>query len=131
MPLPSAAAAAGVASTVIFVGSTVPMLGKAVRTRDVRSYSLGNLALANAGNAVHSVYVLSLPPGPVWALHAFNLSSTLFMLVWFLRFSGRGRAPSHFSGIADSPHPRDVVPRYDGPMLLAPPPLPSESESRR
>lgn len=91
MPLPSAAAAAGVASTVIFVGSTLPMLGKALRTRDLRSYSLGNLGLANAGNAIHSVYVFSLPPGPLWALHAFNLSSTLFMLVWFLRFRGGGR----------------------------------------
>lgn len=88
MSLTSTAAVAGVASTVIFVGSTLPMLGKAVRTRDLRSYSLGNLGLANAGNMIHSVYVFSLPPGPLWALHLFNLGSTLFMLVWFLRFGG-------------------------------------------
>jgi len=77
---------AGSASTVIFVSSTLPMLTKAWRTRELRSYSLGNLALANVGNAVYSVYVLSLAPGPVWVLHAFNLSSTAFMLLWFLRF---------------------------------------------
>ncbi len=77
---------AGIASTVIFAGSTLPMLGKAVRTRDLGSYSLGNLLLANVGNAVHSVYVFSLPPGPLWILHSFYLASTGLMLVWFLRY---------------------------------------------
>jgi hypothetical protein len=77
---------AGMASTVIFASSTMPMLGKALRTRDLGSYSLGNLGLANAGNAVHSVYVFSLAPGPLWALHSFYLVSTAFMLVWYLRF---------------------------------------------
>lgn len=77
---------AGIASTVIFASSTMPMLGKALRTRELGSYSLGNLVLANVGNAVHSVYVFSLSPGPLWALHAFHLTSTAFMLVWYLRF---------------------------------------------
>lgn len=77
---------AGVVATVIFAGSTMPMLVKALRTRDLGSYSLGNLLLANLGNAVHSVYVFSLPPGPLWALHAFNLASSAFMLTWYLRF---------------------------------------------
>lgn len=77
---------AGIVSTVIFVSSTFPMLLKALRTRDLGSYSLGHLALTNVGNAVHSVYVFSLPPGPLWALHSFHLSSTVFMLVWYLRF---------------------------------------------
>jgi len=36
------------------------MLVKAYRSRDLASYSLGNIALANLGNAVHSVYVYSL-----------------------------------------------------------------------
>ena len=78
---------AGVVSTAIFACSTLPMLTKALRTRDLASYSLGNLVLANAGNAVYSVYVLSLPVGPIWFLHAFNQLSTAFMLVWFLRFA--------------------------------------------
>ena len=77
---------AGVASTVIFAASTLPMLAKAHRTRDLSSYSLGNMLLANLGNAVHSVYVFSLPPGPLWVLHSFYLLSTGLMLIWFLRY---------------------------------------------
>ncbi|MET3960272.1 hypothetical protein ABIE44_000206 [Marmoricola sp. OAE513] len=80
---------AGIAATVIFASSTLPMLGKALRTRDLSSYSLGNLVLANVGNVVQSVYVFSLPAGPLWALHAFNQVSTAFMLVWFLRYEMR------------------------------------------
>ncbi len=77
---------AGAASTALFVGSMLPMLVKAHRTRDLSSYSLGNLLLANAGNVIHSVYVYSLPPGPIWALHSFYLASTAIMLVWFMRY---------------------------------------------
>jgi hypothetical protein len=77
---------AGIASTVIFASSVLPMLLKARRTRDLGSYSLGNMLLANVGNLVHSVYVYSLPPGPIWALHGFYLVSTGLMLIWFLRY---------------------------------------------
>jgi hypothetical protein len=80
---------AGMASTVIFAASTLPMLVKARRTHDLASYSLGNIVLANLGNAVHSAYVFSLPPGPIWALHSFYLLTSATMLVWFLRFGGR------------------------------------------
>lgn len=76
---------AGVISSVLFVGSVLPMLIKAVRTRDLASYSLGNLLLANLGNVVHSVYVLSLPVGPIWVLHSFYLLTSAFMLVMYLR----------------------------------------------
>ena len=61
------------------------MLVKAVRTRDLASYSLGNLFLANLGNVVHSVYVFSLPTGPIWALHGFYLLTSAFMLAMYLR----------------------------------------------
>ena len=81
---------AWLASTTLFVASTLPMLAKARRTRDLSSYSLGNLLLANTGNAIHSVYVFSLPPGPIWALHGFYLASTALMLVWFLRYGMGG-----------------------------------------
>lgn len=77
---------AGFASTAIFAASTLPMLVKAFRTRDLESYSLGNIALANLGNAVHSVYVFSLPAGPLWFLHGFYLASSALMLLWFLRY---------------------------------------------
>jgi hypothetical protein len=83
---------AGIASTIIFAASTLPMLVKARRTRDLSSYSLGNILLANVGNAVHSVYVFSLPPGPLWVLHSFYLTSTGLMLVWYLMYAGPRRA---------------------------------------
>ena len=80
---------AGSLSTAIFVGSAFPMLVKAIRTRDLDSYSRGQLVLANGGNLVNSLYVFSLPFGPIWILHLFNLACTLFMFVWHLRFAGR------------------------------------------
>ena len=83
---------AGMISTTIFALSTLPMLLKAFRTKDLRSYSLGNILLANAGNLIHSVYVFHLPAGPIWALHSFYLLSTALMLIWYLRYQWRPRA---------------------------------------
>jgi hypothetical protein len=77
---------AGTVSTVIFASSMLPMLAKAVRTKNLGSYSLGNIVLSNVGNAVHSVYVFHLPAGPIWALHMFYLVATALMLVWYLRY---------------------------------------------
>jgi hypothetical protein len=84
---------------VIFAVSTLPMLVKAHRSQDLSSYSLGNIGLANLGNAVHSVYVFSLPPGPIWALHTFYLVSSALMLGWYLRYSLR--RPPHRPPITD------------------------------
>jgi hypothetical protein len=92
----SLAVLAGTASTALFMASTMPMLVKAWRTRDLASYSLGNLLLANTGNAVHSLYVFSLPAGPIWALHCFYAATTGIMLVWFLRYGMR--EPTHAAG---------------------------------
>jgi hypothetical protein len=78
---------AGIASTLIFAWSVLPMLAKAHRTRDLASYSLGNLPLVNVGNPVHSVYVFSLPAGPIWALHGFYLATSWLMLIWCLRYA--------------------------------------------
>jgi len=82
---------AGVLSTGLFAMSYLPMLVKAARTRDLSSYSLGNLAITNLGNAVHSLYVFSLPVGPIWFLHTFYLVASALMLIWFVRF----RAGTH------------------------------------
>ena len=71
---------AGALSTLIFVGSTLPMVVRAARTRDVSSYSRGHLVMTNAGNAVHTVYVASLPLGPVWLLHLVHACVSGFML---------------------------------------------------
>jgi hypothetical protein len=86
-----AAVLAGAFSTAIFVGSYLPMLVKAGRTRDLDSYSRAQLVLATTGNVVNSLYVFSLPVGPIWCLHLFNLSCTLLMLAWHLRYAGRTR----------------------------------------
>ena len=78
--------AAGTLATIVFAASALPMLGKAARRRDLRSYSRANLVLANVGNAVYSVYVFHLPPGPIWLLHSFYVVSSALMLFWSLRY---------------------------------------------
>jgi uncharacterized protein with PQ loop repeat len=82
---------AGAISTTIFALSTLPMLFKAFRTKDLSSYSPGNIVLANVGNLVYSVYVFDLPPGPIWLLHSFYLVTTALMLFWYVRYEWRPR----------------------------------------
>ncbi|WP_404434124.1 hypothetical protein LG299_06125 [Microbacterium lacus] len=72
---------AGTVATVVFAVSNLPMLRKALRTRDVSSYSYSSLAMINGANVVYSLYVYSLPFGPIWGLHAFYLISCAIMLV--------------------------------------------------
>ena len=76
---------AGVASTALFVISYLPMLYRALRTRDLRSYSRPSLLLANVGNVVQALYVYSLPIGPIWFLHGFYLAASALMLALHLR----------------------------------------------
>lgn len=78
--------AAGYVSTLLFAVATLPMVIKALATRDLASYSRSNLLLVNGGNLVHSIYIYSLPPGPIWLLHACYLATSVVMLVWHLRF---------------------------------------------
>ncbi|MFE5410650.1 hypothetical protein [Microbacterium sp. NPDC056569] len=96
---------AGTVSTVVFAVSNLPMLGKALRTRDVSSYSLPSIVMINAANVVYSLYVFTLPLGPVWALHTFYLISCAIMLVLCLaqRRAGIRRAAP------DSPRPEAVA----------------------
>jgi len=84
---------AGMVSTTIFAASVLPMLVKAYVTKDLSSYSLGNMVLANTGNLVHCVYVYSLPAGPIWFLHAFYVVATGLMLLWYLRHHRCPRSP--------------------------------------
>lgn len=84
---------AGTVSTVIFATSYMPMLVKAVRTKDLSSYSPTQLVLTNFGNVLYSAYVFSLPLGPIWALHSFYLVSTALMLVWYVRYRGEAGRP--------------------------------------
>ena len=83
MDIPSLA---GTVSTGLFVTSVLPMLAKAWRTKDLRSYSLANLVTSNVANVVHALYVVSLPAGPIWALHGFYLVVTALMLGWALLY---------------------------------------------
>jgi hypothetical protein len=73
-------------STILFATSALPMVIRAIRTRDLESYSPANLVLANLGNAVHCIYVVHLPPGPIWFLHGFYVVTSALMLLWWLRF---------------------------------------------
>ncbi|HLO17443.1 MAG TPA: hypothetical protein VK206_21600, partial [Anaerolineales bacterium] len=77
---------AGFISTALFALGTLPMLAKAFRTKNLASYSLGNILLSNVGNIIYSIYVFQLPPGLIWFLHSYNLLSTGLMLVWYLRY---------------------------------------------
>ena len=96
MGIDSIAILAGTASTVLFAASVLPMLIKAARTRDLSSYSRGNLVLANVGNLVHTLYVAQLPAGPIWALHTFYVVTSGLMLIWHLHYAG---AASRSDGI--------------------------------
>lgn len=99
--------AAGTVSTILFAASMLPMLVKAARTKDLASYSLGNLVLGNVANAVHSVYVFSLPAGPIWLLHAAYVVASILMLAWCLRYRNTpGTAAQEAPGKGSHPQVR-------------------------
>ena len=88
---------AGLGSTLIFICSNLPMLLKAFGTRDMHSYSLGQIGMANAGNLLHWLYVAGLPVGPLWLLHGFNTAVSLVMLAFYFHFQAwpeRKKEPS-------------------------------------
>src|SRR4051812_23030922 len=89
---------AGIISTSIFALSHIPMLIRAFRTKDLRSYSVGNLALSNLGNVFHWLYVTNLPFGPIWFLHSFYTLTSAIMLLWYLQY--RGKASTNKPGSA-------------------------------
>jgi len=80
---------AGSISSMLFITGNIPMLFKAFKTKNMRSYSLSNIILLNVGNVVYWLYISSLPLGPIWLLHSFYTVSMALMLWWYLRF-GRG-----------------------------------------
>lgn len=80
---------AGFGSSLIFILSNFPMVAKAVRTRNLKSYSLGQILLANVGNLLYWLYVVGLPLGPIWFLHGFNTAVALLMLSLYLIFETR------------------------------------------
>ncbi len=106
---------AGTVSSAIFVVSVLPMLVKAWRTKDLASYSPANLVLANFGNVIHSVYVFSLPAGPIWILHSFYLVSSALMLIWYVQqVSGRAFRQRKSIGRRAQPQVRRIEPAIAG-----------------
>jgi hypothetical protein len=83
---------AGTLAGFIFAGASWNMVIKAWRTKDLRSYSLGQIALNNLGNIFYWIYVVSLPFGPIYFMHGFFTLVSLFMLVWYFRFSAARQA---------------------------------------
>ena len=75
-------------SNAVFPLGPLPILTKAVRTKNLASYSLGNILMSNVGNILYAIYVIHLPLGPIWFLHAYNSLSTGLMLVWYLKYEG-------------------------------------------
>jgi uncharacterized protein with PQ loop repeat len=88
---------AGSFSCGIFIFSNLPMLLKAFRTRDLKSYSLVQILLGNLGNCLYWIYLISLPIGPIWLINGFFTLSSLLMLVGYLYYE-RGWAV-HFGRI--------------------------------
>ncbi len=82
---------AGFISSTIFISGNFPMLFKALKTKDLHSYSLGQLILGNLGNTVYWLYVVSLPVGPVWFLQGFFSLSSASMLFFYLRYEKKYR----------------------------------------
>ncbi|MEP7293527.1 MAG: hypothetical protein ABI835_17205 [Chloroflexota bacterium] len=85
--------AAGGVSSFFFISSNLPMLLKAFKTKNLRSYSLSNLVLNNVGNLIYWLYVSSLPIGPVWFMHTFYTITTALMLICYLRCEFNRSAP--------------------------------------
>lgn len=74
---------AGSIAGLIFAAASWNMLVKAWCTKDLRSYSLGQIVLNNVGNLFYWLYVASLPFGPIWLMHTFFTLTSLLMLVWY------------------------------------------------
>ena len=99
---------AGSVAGLIFAAASWKMLVKAWRTKDLRSYSLGQIKLNNAGNLFYWVYVASLPFGPIWFMHAFFTLTSLLMLLWYFMYRAAPKTQKQLAGklgiTANSPY---------------------------
>src|SRR5262245_4975646 len=84
---------AGSLAGLIFAAGSVDMVVKAWRTKDLRSYSLGQIVLNNVGNLFYWLYVLSLPFGPIYFMHGFFTLVSLLMLIWYFAYRTASRTP--------------------------------------
>ncbi len=74
---------AGSVAGLIFAVGSLDMVIKAWRTKDLRSYSLGQMVLNNVGNLFYWLYILSLPFGPIYFMHGFFTLVSLIMMIWY------------------------------------------------
>src|SRR5262245_34313046 len=77
---------AGSIAGLIFAAASWNMLVKAWRTKDLRSYSLGQIVLNNVGNLFYWLYVISLPFGPIYLMHAFFTLVSMLMLIGYFMY---------------------------------------------
>lgn len=75
---------AGSLAGFIFAAGSINMLLKSWQTKDLSSYSFGQMILNNVGNLIYWLYVISLPVGPIWLMHSFFTISSLIMLAWYI-----------------------------------------------
>lgn len=80
---------AGSIAGLIFAAGSLNMLVKAWRTKDLGSYSLGQMVLNNLGNLFYWLYIISLPFGPIWFMHTFFTITSLLMLTWYILYRTR------------------------------------------
>jgi uncharacterized protein with PQ loop repeat len=89
---------AGSVAVLIFAAASWNMLVKAWRTKDLRSYSLGQIVLNNVGNLFYWLYVISLPIGPIWFMHAFFTLTSLLMLTWYFVYRAAPKTRKPITG---------------------------------
>lgn len=77
---------AGSLAGLIFAAASWNMLVKAWRTKDLRSYSLGQIVLNNVGGLFYWLYVISLPFGPIYFMHGFFTLVSLLMLILYFAY---------------------------------------------
>lgn len=77
---------AGSISSLFFISSNLPMLVKAFKTKNLRSYSFSQILLNNLGNVIYWFYISSLPLGPIWVMHSFYTVTSILMLLGYIRY---------------------------------------------
>jgi hypothetical protein len=87
----------------IFAGASWNMVVKAWRTKDLRSYSLGQILLNNIGNVFYWFYVVSLPIGPIYYMHGFFTLVSIVMLIWYLRYA-QAKRPAPAAKLTPAAH---------------------------
>jgi hypothetical protein len=73
--------------------------------------------LVNLGNALHSIYVATLPVGPIYVLHTTHVMVTAFMLAWHVRHGESGASGSAGKGRQRHPGLRRLRAGQDPPEL--------------